>query len=370
MRLLVPTLFLGISLIAENRSLSGFRPWDTGNGIKRELILLKNDGGLLELEDKNGRLAKMSAGSLSATDQGFLKSIGQPLAKKSCLVPEMVFVESGTFRPGDDLEGFSGFAGRKRAVSIPHDFWIGRFEVTQAEWQAVMSNNPSIFNGGNLPVETVNWYQAMEFCDSLTKWEKDAGRLPQGMVFRLPTNVEWEYAAHGGIIATTGMGSSLTSRQANFFGKFPYRTKGKHGNAPDAGKTRPVGSYPGNGWGLHDMHGNVWEWCMDTASAFAWFAPKEITDAPYDGFEKTIRGGSWQVYGQLCRTDFFMIVDPFTVSSGDLGFRIVLAPKFRIPKNLRMSQRRYANRQIDQLVERWKERSQREINAFWRKKRL
>ena len=109
---------------------------------------------------------------------------------------------------------------------------------------------------------------------------------------------------------------------------------------------------------------------MDTASAFAWFAPKEITDAPYDGFEKTIRGGSWQVYGQLCRTDFFMIVDPFTVSSGDLGFRIVLAPKFRIPKNLRMSQRRYANRQIDQLVERWKERSQREINAFWRKKRL
>ena len=370
MRLLAPAMLLGISLIAKDPPLSGFRTWDTGYGANREFALLKNEMGLLHLKGKDGRLTKISANSLSTADQGYLRSIGQSWPKTPCTVPEMVLVKAGSFRPGDDIEGLGSFAGRKRAVSVIHDFWIGRFEVTQSEWQAVMPNNPSVFKRRNLPVETVNWYQAMEFCDALTKSERTAGRLPKGLVYRLPTNVEWEYAAHGGKMASTGMGPTLNSRQANFFGKYPYRIKEAKGNHHDAGQPMPVGSFPGNNWGLHDMHGNVWEWCLDTASAFAWSTPKGFTEARYDGFEKTIRGGSWQAYGQLCRTSFFLIVDPFTVSSGDLGFRIALGPEISTQPNDRSTRRRYTNRQIDRLVERWKEDSEKEMNLFWRKNRL
>ncbi len=276
---------------------------------------------------------------------------------------KMVWLPGGTFTMGD-AEG--------EVDEPPHEvrvdaFYMDQQVVNQKQYLALMGESPSGSVRPGYPAEQVRWSGAATYCNARSEaeglepcydpetWECDF----DADGYRLPTEAEWEYACRAGTDTAYSFGDDAAEleKHAWFRGNSDMRN-------------HPVGKKKPNNWGLRDMHGNVWEWCMDTASAFAWFAPKEITDAPYDGFEKTIRGGSWQVYGQLCRTDFFMIVDPFTVSSGDLGFRIVLAPKFRIPKNLRMSQRRYANRQIDQLVERWKERSQREINAFWRKKRL
>ena len=374
MRLLImPAMLLWASPFATGQASFDYRTWDTGIGGKREYRLLENKAGLLTLEEKGGIFARVSSTSLSAADKTYLRTIGLPASNTPCPAPELVFLRRGSFRSGDDLEGARSFIGRRRAITLPYDFWIGRFEVTQGEWEAVMEDNPSIFRGKNLPVETVNWYQAMDFCDRLTKMEREAGRLPDGFTYRLPTNVEWEYAAHGGKAAATGMGPSLVARQANFFGKFPFRTRLEKDESSNTGAPRPVGSYKGNDWGLADMHGNVWEWCLDIASSFDWASPRGsggFSDTQYKGFEKTIRGGSWQVYGQLCRAGYFIVLDPFTVSSGDLGFRIVLGPqdpnriKFRkLPPNK-------PSRQLERLISQWKERAGQEVKVFWQKNDL
>lgn len=372
-QLIIPALLLGASPFVTGQASFDYRAWDSGIAGKREYRLLENNRGLLTLEGKNGIFAKVSSNSLSAADKTYLRSIGLPASNTPCPSPELVYLRQGSFRSGDDLEGARSFIGRRRAITLPYDFWIGRFEVTQGEWEAVMEYNPSIFRGKNLPVETVNWYQAMDFCDRLTEMEREAGRLPNGFTYRLPTNVEWEYAAQGGKATATGMGPSLAAQQANFFGKFPFRTASQKNESPNTGAPRPVGSYKGNDWGLADMHGNVWEWCLDIASSFDWASPRGsggFSDTQYKGFDKTIRGGSWQVYGQLCRASYFIVLDPFTVSSGDLGFRIVLGPKDPNRIKFRKLPPNKPSRQLERLIGQWKKSSEQELKVFWQKNDL
>ena len=140
-------------------------------------------------------------------------------------------------------------------VTLTRDFFMGTTEVTQGQWKAVMGNNPSHFDecGDDCPVEKVSWDDVQEFIKKLSRMD--------GREYRLPTEAEWEYAARAGTTTPFTYGRCLSTDQANYDGNYPLSgcDKGEYRK-----RTIPVGSLDApNAWGLHDMHGNVWEWCQD-----------------------------------------------------------------------------------------------------------
>jgi formylglycine-generating enzyme required for sulfatase activity len=188
--------------------------------------------------------------------------------------------------------------------------------VTQAEWQAVMGTNPSFFVGPSLPVESVSWTDAMAYCAALTQSERAAGRLPVGYQYRLPTEAEWEYCCRAGTTTEWEVGISLSCGQANFWGQ----------TGGCVGQTAHFGSYASNAWGLHDMHGNVWEWCLDAWGGSANYPSGAVSD-PYvpSGPLRVLRGGSWIDGAYRCRSAVRGGGSPVDRYYGD-GFRVVLAP--------------------------------------------
>ena len=211
-------------------------------------------------------------------------------------------------------------------VTLSYPFWMGRYEVTQAEYQAVTGNNPSGFQGPNAPnapqrpVETVSWIDAVAYCQTLTATEMAAGRVPPGYQYRLPTEAEWEYCCRAGTLTEWHTGSSLNTSQANFSSVL-------WNNAFPLGQTAVVGSYPPNAFGLLDMHGNVFEWCLDS---YAMYAPTAVID-PFvtGGLYRVLRGGSWGSGSSIgSRSAVRYGNDPVSpsISNNCIGFRVVLAP--------------------------------------------
>jgi len=198
------------------------------------------------------------------------------------------------------------------AVKITAPFFLGVYEVTQAEYEKVMSVNPSYFSSvgagrlkvknldtGRLPVEQVSWDDCIVFCEKLSALpeEKAAGR-----VYRLPTEAEWQYSCRAGSTGPFTTGSSLGSDQANFNGKFPY------GAAPRGvflGRTSVVGSYKPNAFGLYDMHGNVAELTADRyARHYYTDSPATDPKGPEAGNDRVVLGGSWGTDAARCRSAF------------------------------------------------------------------
>jgi formylglycine-generating enzyme required for sulfatase activity len=233
--------------------------------------------------------------------------------------------------PGSFMMGSTNGESEKpvHQVTISNAFYMGKYEVTQAQWQAVMGNNPSYFKDCNqCPVEQVSWNDAQEFIRELNARE-------DGFTYRLPSEAEWEYACRAGTTTAFAFGDSLSSEQANFDGNQPY------GGAPKGvyrEKTVPVGTFQPNGWGLFDMHGNVQEWCED------WFHDN-YNGAPTDGsvwksksyapYRRVLRGGGWY-YGyptSLLRSASRFPLEPDygSPSSGSpssyIGFRLVAIPR-------------------------------------------
>jgi formylglycine-generating enzyme required for sulfatase activity len=178
-------------------------------------------------------------------------------------------------------------------VEITQPFFLGRYEVTQGEWRAVMGTSPSQFTacGPRCPVENVTFADVQQF---LAKLNANPSATLQ---YRLPTEAEWEYACRAGTTGPFATGENLTTDQANYNGRFPYPTSSP-GPAGPAGEFRqrptPVGSFPPNRWGLADMHGNVWEWTADRYGAYAEDASANIDPhGPASGEKRVIRGGSW-----------------------------------------------------------------------------
>jgi len=227
---------------------------------------------------------------------------------------EFVEVKAGSFEMGS----FDGRDNEKpvRTVRITRDFWMGKHEVTQREYEQLTGNNPSHFKGDNLPVEMVSLVDAVRFCEELTRREREAGRLPQGYVYRLPTEAEWEYAARGGhrARATTYAGSDDINAVAWY-------------TSNSGGKTHPVGTKAANELGLHDMSGNVWEWVhdwhLDSYDGLSTTDPKGPTSASGSG--RVFRGGSWGNPATFCRVAIRFRCWPFD-SDYLLGFRVVLGP--------------------------------------------
>lgn len=234
--------------------------------------------------------------------------------------PNMVPILAGSFQMGSNATTGAPYFSQAierpvHQVTISRPFWMGKYEVTQAEYQAVTLNNPSLFQGPSRPVETVSWDDAMVYCGILTTQESAAGRLPSGYQYRLPTEAEWEYCCRAGTTTEFHYGTSLACGQATF----GYTSCGVF-------STDVVGTHPANAWGLHDMHGNVWEICLDKWDASANYPSSSVVD-PYvsSGPYRVFRGGGYGDASQHCRSAI-RSGSTSSYSVGDLGFRVVLAP--------------------------------------------
>ena len=247
---------------------------------------------------------------------------------------EMVAIPGGTFLMGTEDEeierlvkkfGWEGFRWERPQHRVTvSSFYMGRYPITQSQWKAIaatakididLETNPSRFKGDELPVESVNWYQATEFCKRLSRETKRE--------YRLPSEAEWEYACRAGTTTPFYFGETITGELANYRASETYadEPKGEYRE-----ETTPVGQFPPNAFGLYDMHGNVWEWCADT-----WH--DNYDGAPTDGSvwikngddnHSSLRGGSWSDDPPHCRSasrsnDFrraYYIFDGFRVVCG------------------------------------------------------
>jgi formylglycine-generating enzyme required for sulfatase activity len=229
---------------------------------------------------------------------------------------ELVWIPAGTFYMGS-ADGANDEQPVHR-VTFSNGFWMGKYEVTQAQWEQVMgNNNPSNFKGENLPVECVSWHDCVAFCAKLTAQERQAGKLPDGYRFRLPTEAEWEYACRAGTTTKYYTGDS---------GGDLARAGWYYGNSGQT--THPVGKKQANNWGLHDMHGNVWEWCADWYDAYSGAGITDPT-VPASGQYRVVRGGSWgSCVANRCRAAYRSSYTP-DLRYDDLGVRVVVeAPRF------------------------------------------
>lgn len=241
-------------------------------------------------------------------------------------------------------------------VSIPHPFYLGICEVTQAEFKAVLEKNPSFYtsqgggreivsemNTDRFPIESISWYDCIEFCNRLSTKEglppyyaisgierdkdsirKATVRISGGNGYRLPTEEEWEYSCRAGTLTTFHFGDANDGRMANIDGQEPF---GTNQPGPSLRKPTNVGSYEANAFGIHDMHGNVWEWCNDNYIADFYIKSGKLaadSSQAEDG-SRSMRGGAWLTDGRSTRS----AVRNFYAAGGrgpGLGFRVIKSP--------------------------------------------
>jgi formylglycine-generating enzyme required for sulfatase activity len=227
---------------------------------------------------------------------------------------ELVQIPAGKFMMGE--------SSAAHAVYL-QEFWMGKYVVTQKQWQAVMGNNPANFKGENLPVELVSWHDVMDFCEKVSKSTEKK--------FRLPTEAEWEYACRAGTNTPFHCGETITTNLVNYDGSRPY---GKAPKGQYRQKTVDVDSFYPNQWGLYQMHGNVWEWCLDDWHDNYSAKPvrlKQNGNEPWGDVNTSkngncshvVRGGAWIYNAGSCRSDYRNHLDA-VIRHSDLCFRVVL----------------------------------------------
>ncbi|MEC4888025.1 MAG: formylglycine-generating enzyme family protein [Scytonema sp. PMC 1070.18] len=251
---------------------------------------------------------------------------------------EMVEIPGGTFTMGapEDEEGSSDDERPQHRVTV-QPFFMGKYPVTQAQWRAVaalpkverdLKANPSRFKGDRLPVESVSWYDAVEFCARLSKYSERE--------YRLPSEAEWEYACRAGTTTPFNFGETITTDLANYQGtdNKEYNWKGSYGKGPLGvyrKETTEVGFFPANAFGLYDMHGNVWEWCADSwhdnyrgapNNGSAWIQSIQNDNDNQNNQTRLLRGGSWYNYPDYCRSANRDWYTPDLVDV-NFGFRVV-----------------------------------------------
>lgn len=233
----------------------------------------------------------------------------------------MVVIPAGTFQMGSSAPaGPPYFNGQDtqpvHQVTISRCFWMGATEVTQAQYLALIGTNPSAFSGANNPVERVTRTDAMAYCAALNSQQTALGNVPAGYQYRLPTEAEWEYTCRAGTTTEFNLGADLSCNQANF--AYSWHSTSSCG----ASGTVPVASYAPNAWGLYDMHGNVWEWCMDAHSTYP---SGSVTDPVASGPYGVLRGGSFGDPSNNIRSAGRNNYVPSNTAAY-VGFRVVLAP--------------------------------------------
>ncbi len=247
----------------------------------------------------------------------------EDLGSNICL--DMILIQGGKFlmgSPPDELERYDD-ESPQHSVTVP-TFFMGRYPITQAQWRVVASlpqvnrelnPDPSYFKGDNHPLETVSWYDAVEFCDRLSQYTH--------RTYRLPTEAEWEYACRAGTTTPFYFGETITAELANYDATETYGDGAKGGYREG---TRLVNHFEiANAFGLCDMHGNVWEWCLDHWHDNYDGAPDDgsawLTDD--EGARRVRRGGSWDYHPRLCRSASRDFDYPDPVSITAFGIRVV-----------------------------------------------
>ena len=262
------------------------------------------------------------------TVQYFEEEIAEDLSIKMIIVP------GGSFMMGSPEGELDSHSNEKpqRLVTVP-SFAIGQFVVTQQQWETIanlqkvkrkLNPSPSYHSGDDRPVERINWFEAVEFCDRLTRLTRK--------LYRLPSEAEWEYACRAGTTTAFNIGPTIATDFANYRGTDDVRDdrtiSGSYGEGPKGnyrGKITPAQTFSANNFGLFDTHGNVWEWCADDWHENYEGAPIDgsVWDASNDSGSKVIRGGSWDYSPQNCRSAFRNTVAPVVRSNG-IGFRVLL----------------------------------------------
>jgi formylglycine-generating enzyme required for sulfatase activity len=256
---------------------------------------------------------------------------GRSVPEQSFVLPglqlEMIWVAPGRFSMGGGDGPFDGKPVTQ--VTLTHGFWLGKYELTQAQYNAVMRQDA--FPATDLPAQRVSWNDAMEFCQRLTLMMRKAGKLPAGFAFTLPTEAQWEYACRAGTVgkfagdvnALAWCGGCAQVAGSLFFGADPSAGS-KAGSGP-----YPVGRKKPNAWGFHDMHGNAQEWCRD------WYAVQlpggSVVDptGPSSGVVRVERGGTWFQSAPECSSSARRGASPIH-RTGE-GFRVALATLVESP---------------------------------------
>ena len=219
---------------------------------------------------------------------------------------KLIYIPMGTFTmgsPSNENQRYND-EGPRHKITVSKGFYMGIYEVTQAQYQAVTGSNPSYFKGDSLPVERVSWDGAVEFCKKLTQRD--------GKTYRLPTEAEWEYACRAGRSTRFCCGDSDSD-----LSDYAWYSSNKDS------KTHPVGQKRPNDFGLYDMHGNVWEWCQDWYDAnYYGSSPDVDPQGASSGQYRVLRGGSWCDNSQDCRSATRHWSGPSN-PSGNFGFRAV-----------------------------------------------
>jgi uncharacterized protein (TIGR02996 family) len=285
----------------------------------------------LPAEQRDDLVRELLASGVGPVAPTLVNSIGMKL----------VLIPAGTFFMGSLVgeEDTESDEYPRHEVEITRPFFLAACPVTQEQFEQVTGKNPSHFSrsgdGKNsvkkrstkqFPVDTVPWEEAAAFCAAMSKLpaEQQAGHT-----YRLPTEAEWEYACRGGAIRHSPFhfGHSLSSNQGNFDGNYPH---GGSAEGPYLNRPSPVGSYSTNAFGLFDMHGNVYEWCVDWYDAgYYKKSPKRDPRGPKKGSSRVLRGGSWVSIADRCRSACRGEYAP-DVLNNFIGFRVCCSPVVRL----------------------------------------
>jgi formylglycine-generating enzyme required for sulfatase activity len=276
-----------------------------------------------------GRSCRLHWQIPAANSQGRWQSYGRPVDMDSfgltaCIsfqgkvMQRFRWLEPGQFfmgSPEDEPEREIWGKETRHEVHLSKGFWLADTPVTQELWQFVMQNNPSKFRGKDHPVDSVSWEEVQIFLQRLNA-------LLPGLNARLPFEAEWEYACRAGTSTAFAFGSRITPEQVNYNGQFPCScaTKGLFRR-----RTVPVRSLPANGWGLYEMHGNLWEWCQDWWLEDLGPEPALDPHGPEQGEFRVVRGGSWFLGGKGVRSAVRGKFGPADFGSDRVGFRIACA---------------------------------------------
>ncbi len=248
-------------------------------GLIFSVAYSKFDASVVQAAQNNPDDAAKNRKETLASQQGIAAQTAVvPLPKEACVdlgdgvKMEFVLIQSGTFMMG---------AKPGHMVTLTRPFYLGKYEVTQSQWERIMGNNPSSFKAGQKPVENVSWDDCQIFVAKLK--EKVAGQT-----FRLPTEAEWEYACRAGTTTWYGFGESEA-----LIDEYAWYSNNS------GATTHPVGQKKPNTWGLYDMHGNVWEWCADWYGDYPRTAVSDPI-GPASGDRRIFRSGGWRSTAMYC----------------------------------------------------------------------